>query len=73
MRILAYSHLDKYGVSCRCNVCDIIAMFLKSEIYLFPGICRLHMVIVDTVTDPQTYLIDKLNNRTIMFLLERMR
>lgn len=72
MFVFAYFHLHENGVPCRRNIGNIKSLFLKVEIYIFPGVGRLHMIIVDPIADFQTYFIDELDHGTIMLFLQRV-
>ena len=72
MFVFPYFHLDEDRVPGWRNPSDIETLFFKSQIDIFPGVGRLHMIVVDAVADPQTYLIDKLDHSTIMLFLERV-
>ena len=49
-----------------------MALLFKNQIYVLPGVCCLHMIIVQHGADPQPYHIDELNDGTVMLYLERM-
>ena len=73
MFVFAYFHLNEDRVSSWRNIGDIETLFFKRQIDFFPGIGRVHMIIIQAIADFQAYHIDKLNYRRIMFYLERMR